>query len=130
MEINYLAVLAAALSAFLVGGIWYSPILFSKVWQKEVGLSDEQIAEGNMVKTFGLTFILALIAALVFHIFLGPDIDVTTGALYGFAAGAAWVGTSFGTSYLFEQRSFKLFAINAGYHTIQFTVMGAVLGAF
>lgn len=130
MDIDYLAVLAAALSAFLVGGVWYSPVLFSKAWQKETGLSDEQIAGANMARTFGLTFILSLIAALVFHLFLGPQIDIATGALYGFAAGAAWIGTSFGTSYLFEQRSFKLFAINAGYHTVQFTVMGAVLGAF
>lgn len=48
-----------------------------------------------MVKIFRLTFLSILVAARVFHIFLGPTINLVTGVLYGFAAGVAWVGTSF-----------------------------------
>ena len=33
------------------------------------------------------------------------------------------------TGYLFERRSFKLWTINAGYHTVQFTLIGAIIGA-
>ena len=45
--VNILAVLIAAVSSFLLGGLWYSPALFGKAWQREVGLTDEQLAKGN-----------------------------------------------------------------------------------
>jgi hypothetical protein len=42
--------------------------------------------------------------------------------------GLAWVATSFGINYAFAQRSFKLWLIDGGYHVLQFTVYGLVLG--
>jgi drug/metabolite transporter (DMT)-like permease len=45
----------------------------------------------------------------------------------GFSAGLCWVSASFGVNYLFERKSMKLFLINAGYHTLQFTVIGLIL---
>ena len=75
-------------------------------------------------------FVLALIASASFAVFLGPDLDAMTGALYGFTAGLCWVTTSIGMDYLFERRSLTLFLINGGYHTLQFTLIGAILGAF
>lgn len=128
-EINWLAVLAAALSSFLLGGVWYSA-LFAKAWQKAAGLSDKQIKNGNMALIFGGSFVLALIASASFAVFLGNGLDATTGALYGFTAGLCWVSASFGINYLFERKSLSLFLINGGYHTLQFTLIGAILGAF
>ena len=115
-------------SAFALGGLWYSPVLFGKVWQKEVGLSDAQLKGGNMAMIFGTTLVLSLVAAFVFAMFLGPRpaFGFATGA--GFAAGFAWVAGSFGINYLFEGKSLKLWAINGGYHIVQYTVIGAVLG--
>jgi len=46
----------------------------------------------------------------------------------GFSAGLCWVGASYGINYLFERRPFSLWAINAGYHTLQFTLFGLILG--
>jgi len=40
------------------------------------------------------------------------------------------VALSFGVTYLFERKSFGLFLINAGYHGLAFTLMGAILGAW
>jgi len=130
MGINILAVIAAAVAAFLIGGLWYSPVLFARSWQKEVGLSDEALAKGNMAMIFGVGFVLALIAAFVFALFLGPKpaLPFATGA--GFAAGIAWVSAGLGILYLFERRSLKLFLINAGYLTLAFTAIGAILGAW
>jgi len=128
--INVWAVIAAAVAAFLIGGLWYSPVLFAKPWQKEVGLSDETLKNGNMALIFGVGFLLALLAAFVFAMFLGPKpaLPFATGA--GFAAGLAWVSAGLGILYLFERRSLKLFLINAGYLTLAFTAIGAVLGAW
>jgi hypothetical protein len=129
MEINWLAVLAAAASSFVLGGVWYSA-LFAKPWQAAAGLSDAQLKSGNPALIFGGSFVLALIASASFAVFLGAEINAATGALYGFTAGLCWVTASFGINYLFERKSLKLFLINGGYHTLQFTLIGAILGAF
>lgn len=59
--------------------------------------------------------------------FLGPDPELGLGVGAGVAAGAGWVATSYGINYLFAQRSLTLFFIDAGYHTLQFTLYGAIL---
>jgi len=126
-EVNYLAVAIAAVASFLLGGLWYSNVLFGKVWQREAGVTDEQLKNGNMAKIFGLSLVLSLIAAWVFALFLGPRPPVALGLGAGFSAGLCWVAASFGMNYLFERRSLKLFLVNGGYHTLQFTVIGLVL---
>jgi hypothetical protein len=125
---NLWAVLAAAVSAFLLGGLWYSPLLFAKRWMAAAGLSREQAASGNPALTFGGAFALSLIAALVFAMFLGPNPSLTLGLGAGFSAGLCWVGASLGINYLFERKPLALFLINGGYHTLQFTLYGLVLG--
>lgn len=129
MELNYLAILLSAISTFLIGGLWYSPALFGKAWMKENGFKEEDMKDANMVKIFGLAFVLALISAINLAMFMGPEKDVTMGAAYGFAAGFGWVATFVGTHYLFERKSFKLFLINAGYSVVALTVMGVIIVA-
>ena len=53
-EVNWIAIVVAAVASFLLGGLWYSPVLFGKAWQRETGLTDEQLKKGNMAKIFGL----------------------------------------------------------------------------
>ena len=126
-EFNILAVLTAAATSFVLGGLWYSPMLFGKAWQRQTGLSDEQLRGGNMALIFGLSFVLSLAAALVFAMFLGPRPPLALGLGAGASAGLFWVSSSFGINYLFERKSLKLFLINAGYHKLQFTLIGLIL---
>jgi hypothetical protein len=125
---EWLPSLLAALSAFVLGGLWYSPLLFGKTWQRETGLSDEQIAAANKFRTFGLSFLLCLIAAIAFSMVITPEASFFMAFHSGVGIGLAWVATSFGVNYLFEQKSFKLWLINAGYHSLQFTVYGLIFG--
>lgn len=126
-EINYIAVVVAAVASFILGGLWYSPLLFAKSWQKESGVTDEQMAGANMGMIFGLALLLSLVAAFVFALFLGPRPSMPLGLGAGFSAGLCWVTASLGINYLFERKSMKLFLINGGYHTLQFTIIGLVL---
>lgn len=127
-EVNYLAVLLAALSAFLLGGLWYSPILFAKPWMRLTGQSEETLKSGSMAMIFGGAFLLNLIAAWVLAMFLGP-MELQYAAAAGLSVGLCWVTASLGVNYLFERRPLGLWLINGGYFTIQFTVMGAIIGA-
>lgn len=126
--INWLAVFVAALSAFPLGYLWYGP-LFGKAWMAETGMTEEKARASNPAITYGGTFALALLQASTFAMFLG-EIRNPEAALYGLCAGLAWVGAAIGVQYLFEQRSFKLFLINAGYNTFAFTLYGAIIGAW
>lgn len=60
MEMNWIAILVAALSTLVVGFIWYHPKVFGVAWMKETGLTEEELSKGNMVKIFGLTYIFSL----------------------------------------------------------------------
>lgn len=129
MEINWLAVILAAASSFVLGGAWYGA-LFGDAWLKAAGLTKAQAMASNKALIFGGSFVLSLIASATFAMFLGPNIDAMTGALYGLCAGLCWGAASYGISYLFEMRPLSLWLINGGYHTLQFTLIGLILGAW
>jgi len=129
--VNYLAVLAAAASAFVLGGLWYSPVLFAKKWMAYTGHADcdgEQANKGNMGVIFGGAFLLSVVSAYVFAMVLPFDIGPKYGAIAGAGTGLFFVAASYGINYLFEQRPLGLWLINGGYHTLQFTLYGLVLG--
>lgn len=127
-QINYAAVLVAALSSFVIGFLWYAPFTFGNIWMKEAGLSDEKIKQANMIKIFGLSFILSLIISFNLAAFLGPDPGLTWGMTAGALAGIGWVAAALGILYLFERRSLKLFLIDAGYQAVTFIVAGGIIG--
>ena len=129
-QLNYLAIFVSALSTFLIGGLWYSPAVFGKAWMRENGFTEESLKGGNMIKIFGVSFLLAIISAVNLAMFMGPESNPIMGALWGFLAGAGWVATFVGTYYLFERKSFTLFLINAGYSIVALTIMGAILAAW
>lgn len=127
-NINWPSVVVAALSGFVLGFIWYSPILFGRVWRAEVGLSRDPDDKPNMPLIFGLSFVLNGLAAIVLEMMIGPEKDAKGGFLFGLMAGLFFVATSFGVSYLFARRSVKLFFIDAGYFIFFFPLMGLILG--
>lgn len=130
-DVNYLAVALAALSAFLLGGLWYSPLLFANKWMALSGQSEEKLKSGNMGLIFGGAFVLAFVAAFVLAMLLeGRVTEIQDAASAGFGIGLGLVATSLGVSYLFERRPIGLWLINSGYFVVQFTIMGAIIGAF
>jgi hypothetical protein len=129
-NVNWLGALVAAISTFLVGGIWYSPILFARPWMQAMGFTDGDL-KGGMGKIFGGSFALSLVAAVNLAFFLADGKpSLAWGVTAGLLAGVGWVVTSLGTTYLFERRPLKLFLIDAGYHAVTFAVMGAILGVW
>ncbi len=120
-------VLVAALSSFVLGGLWYGP-LFARPWRRLAGLTDEQLKAASPAKVFGLSFCLAFVQAWVFAMFLGPKPSLSLALGAGASAGLCWVGAAFGVNDLFERRPVALWAINAGYQTLAFTLYGLVFG--
>ena len=129
-KLNYIAVLVAAAASFVIGGVWYSPILFANVWMRETGLKDEELRGRNMGLVFGTSFVLSLVISFNLAAFLAGPPNLAWGITAGALAGIGWVAASFGITYLFEKKSMKLFLVNAGYHAVTFMVMGGILGVW
>lgn len=129
LYINHLAVFVCAVANLALGALWYSPVLFYKGWQRETGLTDEQLARQNPLKTYGLTFLFALVMSYNLAFFLGDSAtDAVWGTTAGFLAGFGWATLIFSVIALFEQRSWKYIFINGGFITVYFTLIGFILG--
>lgn len=154
--LNPIAMLVAAISALVVGFIWYNPKVFGNAWMQAAGMTDEQVKGGNMVKIFGLALIFAFLLAtalpgIVIHqmgVFslIGGDPSVALpsyeafiadysdafrtfkhGALHGVLTGVFIALPIIGTNALFERKSAKYIFINAGYWIVTLGVMGAII---
>jgi hypothetical protein len=130
MTLNWLAVLVAGISAFVLGGVWYSPALFGKAWMKENNLSPEEVQKGNKGKIFGWSLVLTLVMSVNLAMYLHtPDIDFKFGLLYGLLAGV-WVFCGIAIVGLFELKTARYILINGGYCFIALGLMGAIIGAW
>ena len=135
-DVNFLAVACAA-ATFLVGGLWYGPILFGPRWGREAGVlgPNEPPQPGKRcgkhpVEVFGLAYVFTFLAAWTLAWLVGPHPTIAHGATTGAIVGAGIAATSFGVNYQFAARSLVMWAIDGGYHTLQLTLAGVVLGAF
>lgn len=127
-DVNLWAVFTAALSSFLLGGLWYSRALFGAMWHREARRGEEKKeGSGHPARVFGISFLFALIAAFAFAVWLGPQPELRTALIQGLVAGSCIVATSFGINYQFASRSVLMWLIDGGYHTVQFVLFALVL---
>ena len=128
--LNLWAVLAAAISAFLVGGLWYSPVLFGSLWKKANRFPSDEVPAATG-KTFAVSFLLSLVMAFNLAMFLNDGkTTLVWGATAGFLAGFGWVAMGIGVVSLFERRPWTYVIVNGGYLTTALVLMGAILGAW
>ncbi|MGK7389665.1 MAG: DUF1761 domain-containing protein [Candidatus Cyclobacteriaceae bacterium M2_1C_046] len=129
--LNWFAIVAATAASFVIGGLWYSPILFGKVWMLENKFTEEELKKANQGKIFGLTFIFSFIMSVNLALFLNDSATTATwGATAGFLAGFGWVAMAIFVNGLFERRTMRYMLINAGYFVVSFVIIGLILGAW
>lgn len=124
--INWPAVGVGALAFFLVGALWYG-VLFGKAWQREAGLTDERLRASRMPLLFGLCFVLELmIAWMLAHLIARTSPAPYVVMMFAFGFGAFLMTPAIGINYLYQRKSFKLFAIDAGHLIVGMMAMGGV----
>lgn len=128
-QINWLAVIVAAVVMFGLGAVWYSPVLFVKQWAKAAGVTRDGSPGPNFVWVMLGAFVLTLlmVANLAFFI-SGPNVTLGFAIGAAVAAGLGWATFSLWIISLFEQRPFSYVLINGGYLTVGFALMGLILG--
>ena len=128
--INLLVVFAATVAGNLLGGLWYSPLVFGKPWARANNIDLGKQGMGNIPATFMASFVLQLIIASLIAALLGPNSTGTEGMQLGTILAFSFVLTSMGMTNLFEQRPLGLILINASYHIVSFGLMGFIIGTW
>ncbi len=127
-DVNWIAVVAAALCGFMVGGLWYGPIM-GKKWMGAVGLTEDQIKSGNNGALYGGAFAFSLLASWTLaHTFAtyGNELSVSVKILTAFGVAIGFILPALGTNYLFQMKFKKLFFIDAMYWILFYLAMGTV----
>lgn len=156
MDINFLALLIAAIIPILIGFIWYNPRVFGNIWMNEIGLNKDNMKPFNVAKVFLLSFVYAFLISfvlqmLVIHQFgaigmVGGDPSIAKpsyaafmadygtafrsfkhGALHGCMTGLFMILPVTGTGALYEQRSFRYVLVSSGFWIVSFTIMGGII---
>lgn len=128
-QVNWLAVIVAAIAMFGLGAVWYSPALFVKQWAKAAGITRQGSPGPNFISIMVGAFVLNLIMAANLAFFLaGPNTTLGFAVGAAIAAGLGWATLSLWIISLFEQRPFAYVLINGGYLTVGFALMGLILG--
>ncbi|MFI0429699.1 DUF1761 domain-containing protein [Mariniflexile sp. HMF6888] len=156
---NIFAILVAAISALVIGFIWYNPKVFGTAWMQAADMTEEKMKGANMVKIFGLALLFAFLLAtalpgIVIHqmgalSLVGGDsvnalpsyeafmLDYSEafrtfkhGVLHGVIVGVFIALPILGTNALFERKSAKYILINAGYWIVTLGIMGGIICAW
>lgn len=134
VDINYVAVLIAAIANMALGAFWYSPVLFAKRWIALMKVSEAEINE--MKKGAPRAYALSFIGALVMSYVLAHIVDyaqattIVGGVGSGFWLWLGFVATTGSASVLFEGRPAGLYLINSGYYLVSLIVMGAIVAVW
>lgn len=127
-DVNWLAVVLAALTGFAVGGVWYGPVM-GRRWMGAVGLTEEQVRQGSMLLIYGGAFAFSLLASWTLaHTFATytQDLSVMVKVMTAFGVALGFIVPAIGTNYLFSQKSKMLFFIDAAYWLLFYIAMGLV----
>jgi hypothetical protein len=130
--VNYVAVLVAAATYFVLGALWYSKPLFASAWMKGVGRTEEQLRASYSLWRLVWAFIGSFIAAYGIARILSwlPLVDMFTGVMAGLLAGICFALPAVATSDCMEGRPLKLTAVNVIYNIFGFVIIGVILGAW
>jgi len=128
-HINYLAVLVSGVVIFMLGGLWYSPVLFGKKWVALQGKSMEEMSGGANPVMYVQVFLCGLITAWVLAIVLGflPLWDMMRALKLAIVC---WLGFSAVTSYgtaLFSLKPKALWFIDSAFNLVSFILAAVIL---
>ena len=135
VHISILGVIMAALSAMIIGSIYYSQAVVGKQWMKMIGIKDKEMKEkfGSVIVSL---IVVSLVTAYVLSYFIAYTHAYEGGSWLraGVVASLlAWIGFGATTIFahgLFEPRDKKVLYINTGNRLLTLLAMGLILGAF
>ena len=129
-EFNWLAILVVTVLGFVLGGLWYSPLLFGKRWLAAIGKNASDL--GSPGPAMAITFVMALATAIVLAFLVhGLSIDtVAEGVILGLMLGIGTTGAAMASDYAFCRWPMELFLIQAGYRVAYTVIISTILAVW
>jgi hypothetical protein len=131
LHLNYVPAIVISIIGFAFGGLWYSPLLFSKAWMAEVKLPGEQAkAQGGGATKLFFTFLCTLVATIALDVLIserGLD-SLVSGAKFGLFVGVGLAAALHIPAMLFEGRTCRYRAIVNGHTVLLCILLSAILG--
>ena len=130
-SVSIIAIIGSGIASMIIGYVWYGP-LFGKMWAQLQGWSvaDMKAKQSQgMAKSYSIMFVGSLVLAAVLGMFAKTvgAITLGDGIMVGFFAWLGFAAPLLLTSVLWEGKSYRLYALNAGYNLVQFIVLGAIV---
>lgn len=129
VEINFIAVFVSAVIIFLLGGIWYSPVLFAKPWMSLINKSKDELKKDAKTSNYIIAFMQGIITAYILAIFISwaQASTLSSGAWIGFMCWFGFAGTTSLVHNSFAGRHLKLWMIDTGFTLVSFIAAGILL---
>ena len=134
-DVDWLAVIAAALAYFVIGAVWYAPPVFGKVWMGAGGIPDMR---GSSERPGPAIYAVPLLGSILSAVALGMIAFATgtdtigEGIVLGIVVGVGFAISISLVTTTFESTKPKPFvwgAVNAGYHLVGNLVAAVVIAA-
>jgi Protein of unknown function (DUF1761) len=133
-SLNPVAILVVSVISFMLGGLWYSPLLFMHAWIKEMKMTPEMMKANSKgpLRTFGTALLLTLVSTATLATLIGlcHVASPLRGAEFGLFVAVGIVAAREGTNAVFENRTFRHFSILAGYDVVLFAIQGSILAVW
>ncbi len=130
LDINWIAVIVATLGYFMLGALWYSPVLFAKKWIRytKIDVNDPEMKKGTAMIMLG-SVVLMFVCSVGLAILVNR-LDIQggwiSGVKLGLVTGICFAATAVHISFIYEKRPLGLHLIDGGYN-ITGNVIAAVI---
>jgi Protein of unknown function (DUF1761) len=130
--VNWLAVIVGAAIYFVLGALWYSPLLFAQRWQDAIGWDTSRQQPQTNPLTYvvpGLLYLVVGVAMAILASAIGVD-SLSDGLTLGLLTGIGFALPMVGVEATFDPNKPKplvWFTITVAYHLIGFVILGVVI---
>jgi hypothetical protein len=131
-DLNWLAVIVAALAYFALGGLWYSPVLFGNQWMKAAGV--EMPADGRRpgAAIYASPLIGDLVSAIATGMLAAATASTTVGEglVLGIVVAVGYSLVLAATTATFSQNMpapWTWFAITGAYNLVGLAIVGVIV---
>lgn len=133
-DIHFLAIFVAGVAAFILGAVWYSPLMFAKQWMEYQGYTPERLKamQAGAKRAYAISFVCQLViaAALAMLAAITHMTSAEAGIKLGLLCGVGFAATTGLMVNVYSDKHIKAFLLDAGYQVVYFAVMGAILAAW
>jgi hypothetical protein len=135
-NVNILAVIVAAVATFILGAVWYSPILFARQWTQAHGYTPdkvEEIRKRGVTRAYAVSVLCYFVTAYVFALLLGSYPQPTSlaqGLWLGFLTWLGFAATIGLVANMFSEKPIAVWVIDAGYQLAYLLLMGVILSVW